>query len=184
MIAEQRLREMTTTALRQELSAALRETSPDEIRGLAADLGITLAQLRELVAPTPCPSSAQAELLLSKIATTTNKGWLQKIREKAIHWDIEARGDDLEAERRAVGIRQAIERQLATLRPPPPLRPARAETIGPRGSILLSPPSENVVDLERWRGLPRANGSAPGGQGHDGGPAPRMPQGDGFDWLR
>jgi hypothetical protein len=169
---------MTTAALRQELTAALRETSPDEIRGLAADLGITLAQLRELVAPTPCPSSVQAELLLSKIATTTNKGWLQKVREKAIDWDIEARGHDLAAERRAVGIRQAVDRQLATLRPPPP---ARAETIGPRGSILLSPP-ENVVDLERWRGSPRA--SAPGGQRHDSGPTPRMPKGDGFDWLR
>ena len=111
-------RELSTAELRAFLQADLRGMTPGEIRGFATELGISVAELRELVVST-CPSAEQTERLLAAIAASSDEAWLHKVRERATGWNIDSRGSDPEAERRAREITAAAERRIMALRPPP-----------------------------------------------------------------
>ena len=174
-------REMSSSELRAIVAGGLHGKSRAEIAHFAKELGITLAELRDLVAP-PVPSAEQVAQLAERITTASDEPWLLQLRDRVWQWGKNAgEADDAEAERRVSDLLKAIEHRLAALRPPPPpqrcLSPTEpAQWTSPADEPPIRPASSNVVDPPRRRERPAPSG--------DGGPAPRMPVGDGFDWMR
>jgi hypothetical protein len=182
------LREVPTGELRAIVAAGLYGKSREEIAGFAKEIGLTLAQLRELVSPS-VPSAQQVAQLAERMTTATDEPWFRKLRGRAERWSWNAaEAGDAEAQRRVGDLLKAIDGRLAALRPPS--LPPRAPQYGPDGAELrgsVQPrrsrdsgdPTSNVVPSPRATSPP----IYPPTDG-DGGPSRRMPRGDGWDWLR
>jgi hypothetical protein len=187
MSGDRRLaKELSTAELRGVVAAGLHGKSRGEVAEFAKELAISLAELRELVAPT-IPTAEQIALLSERITAAMDEPWLRKLRDRASHWGRNAaEAGDAEAQRRVGDLLKAVDGRLAALRPPS--LPPRAPQYGPdgaelRGSVRPPPdsgdPTSNIVPSPRAPSPPIRPAT-----GGDGGPSRRMPRGDGWDWLR
>ena len=173
MTNEQYVRELPTSELRAIIAGGLHGKTAAEIREVAQELGITVAELRELVVPT-VPSAEQTRELMARVATTRAEAALRKVRDRASRWCGNARDvNDVEAERRVAELLRAINDRLRELCPPSPPRLGEV----PEGKVGWGAPAvapatsaENVVDLGERRSGPR-RGDDP------------VPRGDGLGWL-
>ena len=80
----QALREVPTGELRRIVAAGLYGKSREEIARFAKEIGLTLAQLRELVSPS-VPSAQQVAQLAERITAAMDEPWLRKLRDRASH---------------------------------------------------------------------------------------------------
>jgi hypothetical protein len=168
-------REMSTAELRAVIAAG----TPEELRALADEIGRD--RLRSILLPPAIPSQPQCEKLTAAIATATDEAHLRKLRQRVSEWDMETRQAEPEVQRRIADLGRSVDHRLAQLRPPPP--PQRcpsttepAQWTSPADEPLVGPASSKVVDPPRRWERPATSG--------DGGPAPRISVGDGFDWVR
>jgi hypothetical protein len=173
-------REISSAELRAIVAAGLHGKSSTEIAHFANELGITLAELRELVAPS-VPSAEQVAQLIERIPEGTGET-LRKLRERTTRWRRNAAEvGNAEAGLRLGDLLTVIAVRLAALRPPlPPHRcpsPTEpAQWTPPADEPLVGPGSSNVAPLPNRGERPESSG--------DHGPPRGMPVGDGFDWMR
>jgi hypothetical protein len=174
-------RQMSSAELRAIVAGGLHGKSRTEIAHFANELGITLAELRELVASS-VPSAEQVAQLIERVPEGTGET-LRKLRERTTLWRRNAAEiGNAEAGLRLGDLLTAIAVRLAALRPPPPPQRCPAP-VGPPPT-WVSPPSTVRTEASSVVELPTVARPVHLVNGGDGAPAPRMPRGDGFDWLR
>ena len=174
MTNEQYVRELPTSELRALIAAGLRGNSAGEVRDFARSMGISVVELRELVAPT-VPSPEQIREMLDRVAVSKDETALRKLGYRAEDWRRNAaEAGDATAEWWIADLLKSIERRCAALRPAPaplrcPMPPAEPSWVSP----TVEPPARlvpgNGVDLGERRSGPR-RGDDP------------VPRGDGLAW--
>jgi hypothetical protein len=92
IVEQPSVRDCSVRELCRIVAAGLVGKSSSEILKFAQSIGISLAELREVIqgAVPTIPSAEQTALLLERVVTATDPGWLRKLRERAVGWRFDA----------------------------------------------------------------------------------------------